>query len=252
MRFFYFSKMKNINEYIDATYLKTALQAQLTEVENNQVVQNLLADAVVRQYKCVMLLPEYVWVAKKYFMKHKSKIAVGTVINFPEGTASVSDKLKQAQIAIDQGADELDFVINYEAFKKGETNLVQNEIQLCTALGLNHQKTVKWIIESAALTDNEIIRITSLIKNTVIRNFKEADYAKVFIKSSTGFYQKNNNTTNGATPHTITLMLENATPLPVKASGGIRSLQEVLFYLQIGVKRIGTSAQKQIMQAVNS
>nr|WP_298001592.1 deoxyribose-phosphate aldolase [uncultured Flavobacterium sp.] len=244
--------MKKMKEYIDATYLKTAKQAQLTEAENDQIVKDLLAEAMTHQYKCVMLLPEHVSVAKNYFIKHKSKIAVGTVINFPEGTADVSDKLKQAQIAIDQGADELDFVINYPAFKAGNITMVQEEVLQCTQYCLNQHKTIKWIIETAALTDNEIIRITTLIKNTVMRYFKEIDYQKVFVKSSTGFFSVNDGTTNGATPHAITLMLENAGPLPIKASGGIKTVTDVLFYLQMGVKRIGTSAQKQIIESVGS
>ena len=62
----------------------------------------------------------------------------------------------------------------------------------------------------------------------------------------------NDGTTNGATPHAITLMLENAGPLPIKASGGIKTVTDVLFYLQMGVKRIGTSAQKQIIESVGS
>lgn len=111
-----------------------------------------------------------------------------------------------------------------------------------------HQKTVKWIIEAAALTDVEIIKITVLIKNTVIKNFKEKDYAKVFVKSSTGRYEKGQNNETGATPHNLTLILENATPLSVKASGGIRNLEDVLFYIGKGVKRIGTSSQKELMK----
>lgn len=241
--------MKNINEYIDATYLKNALQAQLTETENIQVIQELLDDAMVHRYKCVVLLPEYVAFAKKYFIKHKSKIAVGTVVNFPVGTADVSDKLKQAQKAIDQGADELDFVINYPAFKVGNNSMVQDEVFQCTQYCLSQHKTIKWIIETAALNDNEIIRITTLIKNTVMRYFNEIDYQKVFIKSSTGFFQMTNGKTNGATPHAITLMLENAGPLPIKASGGIKTASDFTFYIQIGAKRIGTSSQKLIMES---
>ena len=106
---------------------------------------------------------------------------------------------------------------------------------------------MKWIIETAALSNKEIIQITALIKNVVIKNFKETDYANVFLKSSTGFYKTTNNQPNGATPNAITLMLENATPLSVKASGGIKTLKEVLFYMQMGVKRIGTSAQNEII-----
>lgn len=247
MRFFYFSNMKNVNDFLDATYLKTPEQANLSKLENDAVVEALLQNAVKHKYKCVMIRPEYVATAKQYLVKNKSKVLVGTVIDFPEGKAALEEKLLQAQLAIDSGADELDFVIDYQAFKNGEFALVQNQVKECTLLCLQQHKTVKWIIETAALSNKEIIQITALIKNVVIKNFKETDYASVFVKSSTGFFSTGNNQPNGATPNTITLMIENATPLPVKASGGIKTLEEVLFYLQMGVKRIGTSAQNEIL-----
>lgn len=247
MRFFYFSKMKNVNDFLDATYLKTPEQANISKLENDAVVEELLQNAVKHKYKCVMIRPEYVATAKQYLIKNKSKVLVGTVIDFPEGIASLEEKLLQAQLAIDNGADDLDFVIDYHAFKNGAFALVQNQVKECTQLCLQHHKTVKWIIETAALSNKEIIQITALIKNVVIRNFKETDYANVFVKSSTGFFKTANDQPNGATPNTITLMLENATPLSVKASGGIKTLEEVLFYLEMGVKRIGTSAQKEII-----
>jgi len=247
VRFFYFSNMKNVNDFLDATYLKTPEQANISKLENDAIIEELLQNAVKHKYKCVMIRPEYVATAKQYLIKNKSKVLVGTVIDFPEGTASSEEKLLQAQLAIDNGADDLDFVIDYEAFKNGEFALVQNQVKECTMLCLQQHKTVKWIIETAALSNKEIIQITTLIKNVVIRNFKETDYANVFVKSSTGFYKTNDNQPNGATPNAITLMLENATPLSVKASGGIKNLAEVLFYLEMGVKRIGTSAQNEII-----
>lgn len=247
MRFFYFSTMKNVNDFLDATYLKTPEHANISKLENDAVVEELLKNAVKHKYKCVMIRPEYVAAAKQYLVKNKSKVLVGTVIDFPKGTANLQEKLSQAQLAIDNGADDLDFVIDYQAFKNGEFALVQNQVKECTMLCLQHHKTVKWIIETAALSNKEIIQITALIKNVIIRNFKETDYANVFVKSSTGFYKTKDNQPNGATPNAITLMLENATPLSVKASGGIKTLEEVLFYLEMGVKRIGTSAQNEII-----
>jgi len=239
--------MKNVNDFLDATYLKTPEQANISKLENDVVVEELLKNAVKHKYKCVMIRPEYVATAKQYLSKNKSKVLVGTVIDFPEGADNLQEKLSQAQLAIDNGADDLDFVIDYHAFKNGEFALVQNQVKECTILCLQHHKTVKWIIETAALSNKEIIQITALIKNVVIRNFKETDYANVFVKSSTGFYKTKDNQPNGATPNAITLMLENATPLSVKASGGIKTLAEVLFYLEMGVKRIGTSAQNEII-----
>jgi len=106
---------------------------------------------------------------------------------------------------------------------------------------LLNNKVVKWIIEVAALSDKQIIQLSALIKNTVISNFKEENYASVFVKSSTGFYKTENNLPNGATVHTIIMMLENASPLPVKAAGGVRTYDEAVEMIRLGVKRIGTS-----------
>lgn len=240
--------MKHLAQFLDATYLKTPEQANLSKLENVVVLENLLHNAVKSKYKCVMILPEYVAMAKSFLGLYKSNVLVGTVVDFPLGTVSTQDKLVQAQEVIDLGADELDFVIDYQAFKKGNVLYVQNQVKECTALCLHHQKTVKWIIETAALSNKEIVQLTTLIKNTVIKHFKEVDYSRVFVKSSTGFFQTANNLPNGATPENITLIIENASPLPVKASGGIKTKQQVLFYLQLGVKRIGTSSQNEILK----
>ena len=120
MRFFYFSTMKNVNDFLDATYLKTPEQANISKLQNDAVVEELLQNAIKHKYKCVMIRPEYIATAKQYLVKNKSKVLVGTVIDFPEGTADLQEKLSQAQLAIDNGADDLDFVIDYQAFKKGE------------------------------------------------------------------------------------------------------------------------------------
>jgi deoxyribose-phosphate aldolase len=85
-----------------------------------------------------------------------------------------------------------------------------------------------------------------LIKNVVISNFKEDTYPSVFVKSSTGFYKTKDNLPNGATLPSIIMMLENASPLPIKAAGGVRNLEEAINLIRLGVKRIGTSAAKLI------
>jgi deoxyribose-phosphate aldolase len=112
---------------------------------------------------------------------------------------------------------------------------------------LANDKTVKWIIEVAALTDKEIIQLSSLIKHVVVSNFKEEDFDSVFVKSSTGFYKTENDLPNGATVPAIIMMLENASPLSVKAAGGVRSFEEAAEMIRLGVKRIGTSAAKAIV-----
>lgn len=178
--------------------------------------------------------------------EQKSKVLVGTVISFPEGTNSLEEKLDEAQQAVNDGADELDYVCNYNAFKNGDINLVKKEIIEGTKLAFQNHKVAKWIIEVAALTDAQIIQLCALIKNVVIANFKEDCYPNVFVKSSTGFYKTENGLPNGATIPSIILMIENASPLPVKAAGGVRTYDDVVEMIQLGVKRIGTSAAKTI------
>ena len=236
----------NIKQYLDSTYLKTARQAGISEDKNLEIAKACIQEAIDEEFKLVMIRPEIVVLAKEMIIKAKSKVEIGTVIDFPDGNAEVEKKLIEARKAIFDGANDLDFVCNYEAFKKGETALVKNEILLCTQLGIENHKTVKWIIEVAALSPQHIIQLSALIKNVVISNFKETTFADIYIKSSTGFFKTENNLPNGATIPTIKMMIENGSPLSIKASGGIKSYDEAIRMIQLGVKRIGTSAAKKI------
>lgn len=242
----------NVKQYLDSTYLKTASQAGLSEAENLTVVKNAISEAISENFKLIMIRSEYVSLAKEMIIKANSALLVGTVIDFPEGKSDIETKIKEANAAIENGADDLDFVCNYEAFKNGNLALVKQEILLGTQIGLAHNKTVKWIIEVAALTDKEIIQLSALIKNIVISNFKEENYASVFVKSSTGFFKTENDLPNGATIPTIIMMLENASPLPIKAAGGVRTYNEAIDMIRLGVKRIGTSAAKTIVHGGNT
>ena len=236
----------NIKHYLDSTYLKTAAQAGLSETENRTIVKEFVQEAIDEVFKLVMIRPDMVDMARKMIDNAKSKVHVGTVISFPEGTNSLEQKLAEAEQAIQDGADDLDFVCNYSAFKNGEIDLVKKEIIAGTRLGLSHRKVVKWIIEVAALSDAQIIQISALIKNVIISNFKEENFQNVFVKSSTGFFKTENNLPNGATVSAIIIMLENASPLQIKAAGGVRTYEEAEELIRLGVKRIGTSAAKTI------
>lgn len=237
----------DIRHYLDATYLKTAAQANLSEEENNEVVREAIQEAIDHQFKLIMIRPEQVVLAKEMIQQATSKVSIGTVIDFPAGEGILAKKLEEAQTAIANGADDLDFVVNYKAFTQGAVEEVKQQVIACTKLGLDHHKIVKWIIEVAALDPRQIIQLTVLIKNTIIAHFSEKDFEKVFIKSSTGFYKTPEGVPNGATPETIKLMLENSFPLPVKAAGGVRTYDEAIAMIQLGVKRIGTSAAKAIV-----
>ena len=236
----------NIRQYLDSTYLKTPEQAGITESESVLVAKEFIQEAIDEGFKLIMIRPDRVALAKKMITEANSNVQIGTVIDFPEGKSSLEVKLKEANQAIKDGADDLDFVCNYEAFKNGDVHLVKDEILKCTQLGLDNHKIVKWIIEVAALNDSQIIQLSSLIKNLIITNFNEELYSSVFVKSSTGFYKTENNLPNGATVPSIILMLENASPLPVKAAGGVRTYEEAVEMIKLGVKRIGTSGAKAI------
>jgi deoxyribose-phosphate aldolase len=242
----------NIKQYLDSTYLKTATQAGLSEANNVVVVKKFIQEAINEHFKLIMIRPNMVSIAQEMIVDADSNLQIGTVIDFPEGKSSVEDKLSEAIQAIEDGADDLDFVCNYEAFKNGSIDLVKDEVLKCTLLGLENNKVVKWIIEVAALSDKQIIQLSVLIKNVVISNFKEELYQSVFVKSSTGFYKTEGDLPNGATIPSIIMMLENASPLPVKAAGGVRTYQEAVEMIRLGVKRIGTSGAKAIANGQDS
>lgn len=235
-------------QYLDSTYLKLPNQANLSEEETKQQVVLLINEAIAYDFKLVMIRANYISLAKEMISKANSNVTIGTVIGFHEGTYSIEDKLEEAQLAIDLGVDDLDYVINYEAFKKGDLKLIEEEIIKGTEIGLKNNKIVKWIIEVAALTTKEIETISSLIKETVLSNFGEEAAANVYVKSSTGFYKTEEGKPNGATFESIKLMSENAKPLKIKAAGGVKSKEDALKMITLGVERIGTSSAKKIIE----
>ncbi len=232
----------NIAQYLDSTYLKTPAQSGLSEEETLQKDIELAQEAIDNGIFAVMIRPDYVSAVKKYIADRNSDVVVGTVIGFHEGTSSVEEKMAEAEKAIADGADELDFVINYRGYLKGDINAVKKEFVQCTALCLQHRKIVKWIIEIAALTDEQIADLTKHISGWAEENFKENQLSQIFVKSSTGFYETENGKPNGATFEGIRIMLDNAGKLPVKAAGGVRTPEDAEKMINLGVKRIGTSS----------
>jgi len=232
----------SIKTYLDSTYLKTPEQAGISNSETLDKVRALAVEAMENNIFAVMIRPDYVRSVRELLDENKSNVVLGTVIGFHEGTYDLNEKLREAQKAIADGADELDFVVNFEAFKKGELEKVAEEVETCTMVALREGRVVKWIIETAALTDEEIVALTQLIRDIVLNKIGEEHASNVFVKSSTGFYKTPNGEPNGANEHVIQLMLANAGPLPVKASGGVRNIEEAEKMIQLGVKRIGTSS----------
>jgi deoxyribose-phosphate aldolase len=236
----------NIGDYLDSTYLKTAEQAGISEEETKQNVMDLINEAIENNFKLVMIRPKFVKLARKMINDANSKTVVGTVLGFHEGTYEISEKLKEAKQAIEDGVDELDYVVNFEAFKEGKINLVKSEVYKGTKLGLDHNKMVKWIIEVAALSNDEIVAISQLIRDVVVDNFGEEKAHNVFVKSSTGFYKTENGKPAGATFEAMELIVENSKPLQAKAAGGVRSFEDAVKMIELGVTRIGTSSAKKI------
>jgi deoxyribose-phosphate aldolase len=148
--------------------------------------------------------------------------------------------------------DDIDFVVNYEAFKNDETTLVQEEIIKGTEIGLRNKKAVKWIIEVAALSNKQIASISGLIKKVVIDTFGIEKAENVFVKSSTGFYKTKEGKPNGATFETIKIMSDNARPLKIKAAGGVKTKEDALKMITLGVQRIGTSSAKLMVEGVKN
>ncbi|UKB83253.1 deoxyribose-phosphate aldolase [Chryseobacterium sp. MEBOG06] len=232
----------NIAQYLDSTYLKTPEQSGISHEETLQKDKELAQEAIDNGIFAVMIRPDYVADIKKYIQERNSNVVVGTVIGFHEGTYSVEEKLAEASKAIEDGADELDFVINYNAYLTGSRELIKNEFVKCTKLALEHHKIAKWIIETAALNNEQIADLTKNISGWAEENFQENDLSKIFVKSSTGFYATADGKPNGATFEGIKIMLDNAGKLPVKAAGGVRTPEDAEKMISMGVKRIGTSS----------
>lgn len=232
----------NIAQYLDSTYLKTPEQSGISHEKTLQKDIELAQEAIDKDIFAVMIRPDYVSEVKKYIQEKNSNVAVGTVIGFHEGTYSIEEKLAEASKAIEDGADELDFVINYTAYLQGDVQLVKEEFVKCTRLSLEHHKVAKWIIEIAALTNEQIADLTKNISIWAEENFSENDLSKIFVKSSTGFYETTDGKPNGATFEGIAIMLENSGKLPVKAAGGVKTPEDAEKMISMGVKRIGTSS----------
>jgi len=241
-----------LSEYIDSTYLKLPSQANISEEETKSNVVKLIIEAIACNLKLVMLRANYISLAKEMISNSKSGVLIGTVIGFHEGTYSLASKIEEAQEAINAGVDELDFVVNYEAFKDGDLTTIEQEILKGTEVGLSNNKVVKWIIEVAALSNEQIASISGLIKRVVVENFGIEGAKHVFVKSSTGFYKSEKGKPNGATFETVKIMSDNARPLKIKAAGGVKTREDALKMITLGVQRIGTSSAKQIIEGKNN
>ena len=233
---------ENIKHYLDSTFLKTSFELDISDDELKHEITNFIIEAIDYQFKCVMIRPNFVTLAKELKDKRKSKINIGTVVDFPLGQASCSEKISQAKKALDSGAKELDFVCDYNMFKRNELDDFDDSIIKCTSFSLKGKAIVKWIIETGALSKKEIKMISKRIYDLVLANFPD-NISKVYIKTSTGYYGG-----FGATIKDIKLIKSVIGEMPVKASGGISSFSTAIEMINLGVTRIGTSKAKKILE----
>ena len=164
-------------------------------------------------------------------------VRVCTVVGFPLGSASSAAKAFEARKAIEDGADEVDMVINVGRIKSGDWDFVKSDIESVVeaARCARHDALVKVIIEACLLSDDEKVRACHTAQEA------GAD----FVKTSTGF------STGGATVHDVTLMRRTVgSEMGVKASGGIHTAEEALALVKAGASRIGASAGIQILEGI--
>jgi deoxyribose-phosphate aldolase len=160
-------------------------------------------------------------------------VAVGTTIGFPHGNHLTATKVFEAERALQQGASELDMVIQIGALKSGRDGEVEDDIRAVVDVAHASGAIVKVIFENAYLTDDEKIRACRLTESA----------GGDFVKTSTGFAP------SGATYDDLRLMRANTSPhIGVKAAGGVRTLDALLAVMALGVTRIGATATETIIQ----
>ena len=209
-----------LNKYIDHTILKP-------ETTQEQV-EKILSEAKEYDFASVCVNPTWVSLAAESLKD--SDVKVCTVIGFPLGANTSAVKAFETEDAIANGADEIDMVINIGALKAGNDALVLDDIK--AVVDASGDKLVKVIIEACLLTDDEKVRACQLSKEA------GADY----VKTSTGF------STGGATVADVALMRKTVGPdMGVKASGGARSYEDAIAFIEAGASRIGASSGVAIM-----
>lgn len=203
------------NKLIDHTCLKQ----DATKAD----IEKLCKEAIEYDFMSVCVNPYYVELAAK--MLKKSDVKVCTVIGFPLGQNTTDVKIYETKTCLKNGADEIDMVINVSALKDHDDSYVLNEISDIKDVCGN--KVLKVILETCLLTDEEIVRACELSKKA------GAD----FVKTSTGFSK------GGATVEAVSLMRKTVGPvMGVKASGGVKTHEDLIKMVEAGASRIGTSS----------
>lgn len=210
-----------LNSYIDHTNLNNC--ATLKDIEK------LCNEAMQYHFASVCVHPYYVPLASK--LLKGSNVAVCTVIGFPQGMNTKEVKVFEAINAVENGADEIDMVINIAALKNKDYDYVKEEIE--EIRDSIDGKVLKVIIETCLLDKEEIIKMTEICNETFVN----------FIKTSTGFSKY------GARVEDVELINKHKNEvLEIKASGGIRTLEDAEAMINAGATRIGASKGVEIMQ----
>ncbi len=213
--------MKPLNKYIDHTLLKP--------IATKADIENLCLEAKQHDFASVCINPY--WVSYCAELLKETDVKVCTVIGFPLGASSSNSKYHEALQAVIDGADELDMVINIGALKDRNTMQVVDDIKMVVKAA--EGRVVKVIIETCLLTDEE--------KTLACKAAMSAKAS--FVKTSTGF------STGGATIEDVKLMKSIVQDeLEVKASGGVRSIEDMMAMIDAGATRIGTSSGVILMQ----
>ena len=217
----------NIAHYIDHTLLKP----DATEA----AIKTLCGEAIEYGFFSVCVSPTYVKTAAHELSRSKARVC--TVIGFPHGANLWETKRREAELALRDGASELDMVINLGAAKSGDWSVLEREIKPIVELAFAAEGLVKVIIECALLTDDEKKRATEIV----------AASGAAFVKTSTGY------ASHGATIEDVRLLHKVAAGrCKVKAAGGIRDLATAKAMIAAGAERLGTSAGIALVQGVAS
>ena len=212
----------NIAHYIDHTILKPT--TLISDVEK------ICMEAIQYQFAAVCVPP--LFVKKALALLNGNAVKVATVIGFPFGYSAIEAKVAETILAIIDGADELDLVINISAIKNNDWQFLASEINAILPIVRSKQKVIKIIIESGVLTDQEIITCCDLYGAAGVD----------FMKTSTGYAEQ------GATLHAVQLMRKHlADKIHIKASGGIKTYTFAKQLIDAGANRLGCSSSIQIV-----
>ena len=212
--------IENVLSYVDHTLLK---------VESKwEDIKQICDEGIEFKVASICIPPSFVKRAKEYVGEN---ISVCTVIGFPNGYNTTESKVFETKNAIENGADEIDMVINIGDLKDKRYDIIEAEIkQIKSACG---DKILKVIIETALLTEDEKIKMSDIV------TISGAD----FIKTSTGFSK------GGATKEDVELLRKSVgNDVSVKAAGGISSIQDAEDFISLGASRLGTSKIVKIAQ----